>query len=71
MRRPESGGHHPVRVTGLVHLGPQCPVETAGDTCEDQPAAHVTVTVSERIPGESYVAGKTGSPDISVGALLH
>jgi hypothetical protein len=48
---PESG------VTGLVHLGPQCPVETAGDPCEDQPAANVTVTISEQIPGDSYAAG--------------
>ena len=38
-------------VTGLVHLGPQCPVETASDKCEDQPAANVTVTVAEQIPG--------------------
>jgi hypothetical protein len=44
-------------VTGLVHLGPQCPVETAGDPCEDQPAANVTVTLSEQIPGDSYAAG--------------
>ena len=45
-------------VTGLVHLGPQCPVETAGDSCEDEPAAGVTVTVSEQISGESYAAGE-------------
>lgn len=45
-------------VTGHVHLGPQCPVEIAGETCADQPAANVTVTVSEQIPGESYAAGK-------------
>lgn len=45
-------------VTGLVHLGPQCPVETAGDPCEDEPAAMVTVTVSEQIPGDAYAAGK-------------
>jgi hypothetical protein len=49
---PESG------VTGLVHLGPQCPVETATDPCADQPAADVTVVVSEQIPGEAYVAGE-------------
>jgi len=45
-------------VTGLVHVGPQCPVETAGDPCEDQPAANVTVTVSEQIPGDSFAAGE-------------
>lgn len=48
----------PSGVTGLVHLGPQCPVETVGDPCEDQPAPRVTVTVSEQIPGGSYTAGK-------------
>lgn len=45
-------------VTGVVHLGPQCPVETADDPCDDQPAAHVTVTVAEQLPGDSYAAGK-------------
>lgn len=53
-------------VTGHVHLGPQCPVEIAGEPCEDQPAANVTVTVSEQIPGESYTAGEVvarGSTD--------
>jgi hypothetical protein len=45
-------------VTGRVHVGPQCPVETSGDACEDQPAAHVDVTVSEQIPGDSYAAGE-------------
>ena len=45
-------------VAGLVHVGPQCPVETAGNPCEDQPAANVTVTVSEQIPGDSYAAGE-------------
>lgn len=49
---PQSG------VTGLVRVGPQCPVETAGDRCEDQLAAKVTVTVSEQIPGDSYAAGE-------------
>jgi hypothetical protein len=44
-------------VTGRVHVGPQCPVETAGDPCEDQPAADATVTVSKQIPGDSYAAG--------------
>jgi len=49
--RPETG------VSGLVHLGPQCPVETEGHPCEDRPAADVTVTVSEQLPGDSYAAG--------------
>lgn len=44
-------------VTGRVILGPQCPVETLEQPCEDQPAADVPVTVSERVPGESYAAG--------------
>ena len=44
-------------VTGRVHLSPQCPVETASDPCQAQPAANVTVTVSEQIPGDSYAAG--------------
>jgi hypothetical protein len=44
-------------VTGRVHVGPQCPVETAGDRCVDQPAANVAVTVSKQIPGDSYAAG--------------
>ena len=45
-------------VTGRVHVGPQCPVETAGDACLDQSAANVTVTVSEQIPGDSYTQGE-------------
>ena len=45
-------------IAGRVHLGPQCPVETAGNPCEDQPAANVDVTVSEQIPGDSYAAGE-------------
>lgn len=44
-------------VSGRVLLGPQCPVEVAGHPCEDQPAAHVTVIVSEQIPGDAYAAG--------------
>jgi len=49
---PDSG------VSGLVHLGPQCPVVTPDDPCEDKPAADVTVIVSEQLPGEAYAAGK-------------
>ena len=48
---PDSG------VTGIVHLGPQCPVESAQDPCDEQAAAGVTVIVSDRIPGEAQVAG--------------
>lgn len=49
---PDSG------LTGVVHLGPQCPVQSAQNRCDEQAAAGVTVTVSEQIPGEAYVAGK-------------
>jgi hypothetical protein len=49
---PDSG------VTGMVHVGPQCPVESATDPCDEQAAAGVTVIVSEQVPGEAYVAGK-------------
>lgn len=45
-------------VTGLVTLGPQCPVVTTDDPCPDRPAAGVAVTVSDRVPGDSYAAGK-------------
>ena len=48
---PDSG------LTGVVHLGPQCPVENAKDRCDDRPAAHVTVIVSDQVPGEAQVAG--------------
>lgn len=44
-------------VTGMVNLGPQCPVESSKDRCDDLPAAGVTVVVSDQIPGEAYVAG--------------
>lgn len=40
-------------VAGRVHLGPQCPVETEGDPCEDQPAAGSKVTVAKQLPGNS------------------
>jgi hypothetical protein len=50
-------------VSGLVSLGPQCPVETSppGDganPCADVPAAHIRVTVSKQAPGEAYGAGE-------------
>jgi len=50
--KPDSG------VTGVVRLGPQCPVESSKDPCEDQAAAGVTVVVYQQVPGEAYVAGK-------------
>ena len=51
-REPDSG------VTGVVQLGPQCPVESSTEPCDEEPAAHVTVIVSEQIPGEAYAAGE-------------
>jgi len=45
-------------VSGLVHLGPQCPVESVDDPCEDQPAANVPVAVFEQQPGDSYTAAR-------------
>jgi len=45
-------------VTGMVHLGPQCPVETEGVPCPDKPAAGSTVTVSRQLPGDSYAGGE-------------
>lgn len=45
-------------LTGRVHLGPQCPVETAGDPCADEPVAGSRVTVAKRVPGDSYAAGE-------------
>ena len=44
-------------VTGRVHLGPQCPVETEGEPCEDKPAAGSRVTVAKQLPGDSYAGG--------------
>lgn len=49
---PDSG------VTGVVHLGPQCPVESSQDPCDDEAAAGVTVIVSRQFPGEAYAAGR-------------
>lgn len=45
-------------VAGEVLLGPQCPVETAGDSCRDAPAAGAQVTVARQLPGEAYAAGE-------------
>lgn len=44
-------------VAGRVHLGPQCPVETEGDTCEDKPAAGSKVTVATPLPGNPEAGG--------------
>jgi len=45
-------------VTGRVRLGPQCPVENADNPCEDLPAAHVDVTLSEQVLGDTDGPGK-------------
>ena len=45
-------------VTGRVHLGPQCPVETEGEPCEDQPAAGSRVTIAKQLPGDTYAGGE-------------
>jgi len=44
-------------VSGMVHLGPTCPVETEESPCPDQPAKDVAVTVHEQLPGEAYGGG--------------
>ena len=45
-------------IAGRVHLGPQCPVETEGDPCEDKPAAGSRVTVAKQVPGNSDANGE-------------
>jgi hypothetical protein len=45
-------------VAGQVHLGPQCPVEIAGDPCADEPAAGATVTVAKRLAGDPNASGE-------------
>ena len=45
-------------ISGAVHLGPQCPVESLEDPCDEQPAAGVIVTVHQQIPGEAYAVGE-------------
>ena len=45
-------------VAGRVHLGPQCPVETQGDPCDDKPAAGSRVTVAKQLPGNSDANGE-------------
>ena len=50
--------HDQSGIAGRVHLGPQCPVETKGDPCADEPAAGSRVTVAEQPPGDSYAGGE-------------
>jgi predicted small lipoprotein YifL len=45
-------------VAGRVHLGPQCPVETKGDPCQDKPVAGSKVTVAKQLPGNSDAGGE-------------
>ena len=49
--------HDQSGIAGWVHLGPQCPVESQGSTCPDEPATGATVTVAEQLPGDSYAGG--------------
>lgn len=44
-------------IKGQVLLGPQCPVESVDEPCDDVPAADVLVSVSTQPPGEAYGAG--------------
>jgi hypothetical protein len=68
-------------ITGLVHLGPQCAVQTAGGSCSDQPARHATVTVAEKVSHGSSdggdpvavtttTAGGTFSVDVAPGTYV-
>lgn len=52
-----SAGEPASGITGVVRLGPQCPVESATDPCEEEPAAGVTVIVADQLPGEAYAPG--------------
>jgi hypothetical protein len=45
-------------VAGWVHLGPQCPVETESDPCQDKPAAGSKVTVATPLPGNLDAGGE-------------
>jgi hypothetical protein len=57
------GVHHPGTtqdhsgVAGRVRVGPQCPVQTEGDPCEDKPGAGARVTVAKQPPGGSDAGG--------------
>lgn len=50
---PEHAG-----LTGLVRLGPQCPVAHPGDRCQDRPAIGARVTVATRFPLDSGAGGE-------------
>lgn len=58
--------HDQSGVAGRVHLGPQCPVETQGDPCPDEPAAGSMVTVAEQLPGDSYAGGEVVARTMTV-----
>jgi len=45
-------------VAGRVLVGPQCPVETEGDPCANEPAAGSRVTVAKQLPGDTYAGGE-------------
>lgn len=45
-------------VVGVVHLGPQCPVQSAEHPCPDTVPAGVEVTLARPLPGDSAAAGK-------------
>lgn len=47
-----------LRCHGVVHLSPQCPVESTQDPCHEQAAAGVAVIVSEQNSDEAHVAGQ-------------
>ena len=44
-------------VAGRVQLGPQCPVETEGDPCQDKPATGARVTVATQLAGNADADG--------------
>lgn len=45
-------------IDGHVHLGPQCPVEIAGQPCADKPAAGAKITVTKQVSGDSPASGE-------------
>ncbi|MGL5824887.1 MAG: carboxypeptidase-like regulatory domain-containing protein [Nocardioides sp.] len=44
-------------IAGLVVLGPQCPAETEGDLCAEEPAAGAQVTIAKPAPNRSGAPG--------------
>lgn len=54
----EDGGRPASGITGLVHLGPTCPVVTPGADCEDDPAPDAKVTVHEPAATDPAQPGK-------------